>query len=165
MEFEDIYREYFRDVYLFLRSLSANADIAEEVAQQAFEKALGAIDRFDGRSDVRAWLFTIARNTYYSHLRAGKKLSPLPPGDVNAAADSFVGRMADEETAFAAHRLLHDMREPYKEVFMLRVFGELSFERIGSLFGKSAAWARVTYFRARRMLAGQMEAEYEKDKL
>lgn len=164
MEFEEIYREYFRDVYLFLRSISGNADLAEELTQQVFEKALRAIDRFDGRSNVRAWLFTIARNTYYSHVRDSRRETAMPPGDFAVEDDTFIGRMADEEAAFAAHRLLHSMREPYKEVFTLRVFGELSFERIGSLFGKSAAWARVTYFRARCMLAGQLEVNDE-DKL
>ena len=53
------------------------------------------------------------------------------------------------ESAFEIHRILHDLEEPYKEVFSLRVFGELSFKQIGQLFGKTESWARVTYHRAR----------------
>ena len=63
MDIETIYNDYFRDVYLFLRSLSAEAHIAEEITQETFARALAAIDSLDGRKDIRAWLFTIARNT------------------------------------------------------------------------------------------------------
>lgn len=60
--------------------------------------------------------------------------------------------LADRDTARQLHRLLHDLSEPYKEVFSLRIFGELPFAQIGELFGKTESWARVTYFRARQKL-------------
>ena len=68
-----------------------------------------------------------------------------------------VERMIDQELAFQIHQYLHQMKEPYKEVFLLRVFGELSFEKIGILFGKSASWARVTYYRAKVQIHEYME--------
>ena len=55
------------------------------------------------------------------------------------------------------HKILHDLKEPYKEVFNLRVFGELSFEKIGEIFGKSPGWARVTYFRAKQKITEKLE--------
>ena len=51
------------------------------------------------------------------------------------------------------------MEEPYKEVFQLRVFGELSFKEIGSIFGKTETWARVTYHRARMQIKERMEEQ------
>lgn len=59
------------------------------------------------------------------------------------------------------HRLLHDLAEPYKEVFMLRVFGELSFKQIADIFQKTDNWACVTYHRARNKILSQMEVENE----
>ena len=56
------------------------------------------------------------------------------------------------DTAMVLHRLLHALPEPYKEVFSLRILGELSFAQIGDLFGKSESWARVTYHRAKLKL-------------
>ena len=53
--------------------------------------------------------------------------------------------------------LLHDMEDPYKEVFELRVFGELSFAQIGAIFRKTESWARVTYHRARLKLKERMD--------
>ena len=134
MDFEQIYKSYFRDVFLYLCSLSANEDIAEEMAQETFAKALKSIDTFDGAKDIRAWLFTIAKNTYYTFC---KKQKIYANGEISEnVADvqiDLAERFADEENAFRIHQFLHDMNEPYKEVFSLRVFGELPFERIGRI--------------------------------
>lgn len=69
----------------------------------------------------------------------------------------IVNHLMNEEDAFIVHQFLHSMTDPYKEVFSLRTFGELSFEKIGRLFGKSAGWARVTYYRARKQIIEYME--------
>lgn len=167
MDFEHIYRLYFKDVFLYLRALSASADTAEEITQETFVKALKSIDTFDGSKDIRAWLFTIARNTYYTHCRrqsryADEELSENEP-DIQP---DFTERFADEESAFQIHRFLHGMDEPYKEVFSLRVFGELPFEKIGAIFGKSSGWARVTFYRAKKQIIEYMEVtEHENGKL
>lgn len=158
MDFESIYQSCFTDVFLYLRSLSSNGDIAEELTQETFSKALRAIDRFDGKTDIRAWLFTIAKNAYISYLRKQKHMSQSDfPQDVPDSRTHFSESIADEASAFLIHRFLHDMKEPYKEVFTLRVFGELSFEKIGALFSKSDGWARVTYYRARKQIIDYME--------
>lgn len=167
MDFEHIYRLYFKDVFLYLRALSASADTAEEITQETFVKALRSIDSFDGSKDIRAWLFTIARNTYYTHCRrqsryADEELSENEP-DIQP---DFTERFADEESAFQIHRFLHGMDEPYKEVFSLRVFGELPFEKIGAIFGKSSGWAKVTFYRAKKQIIEYMEVtEHENGKL
>lgn len=154
MDFEEIYSAYFKDVYRYVCGLSADAVIAEEVTQESFVKALKAVDRFDGRTDVRAWLFSIAKNTYYSHCRK-KKESAME--DTVVTDVSLSERLVDKETAFFIHQYLHNMDEPYKEVFYLRVFGELPFKKIGLLFGKSDDWARVTYYRAKKQIMAYME--------
>ena len=132
--------------------------LAEEITQETFFKALKAFEKFDGSKDIRSWLFTIARNGFYDHCRAQKRTisqeelpQELPEGV------RIEEQVEDEEQAFAIHQFLHSMAEPYKEVFTLRVFGELPFEKIGRLFGKSANWARVTFYRARVQITTQME--------
>ena len=62
------------------------------------------------------------------------------------------GQLLERETAWELHKLLHRLDEPYKEVFSLRVFGELSFSQIGQLFGKSDSWARLIFYRAKTEL-------------
>ncbi len=167
MDIESVYKQYFRDVFLYLRSLSADAGTAEEIAQETFMKALKSLDSFDGSRDIRAWLFTIARNTYYTFCRREHIYTDaaLSENEADAPAD-VIEQLADEETSFLIHQYLHDMKEPYKEVFTLRVFGELSFDQIGCLFGRSSGWARVSYYRAKKMIREYMEViEHEKDQL
>lgn len=159
MPFEKIYQRYFRDVYRFTLGLTQDEALAEEITQETFFKALKAVDRFDGSKDIRAWLFTIARNAYYSYCRAHKRT--LSQEDLPQELPDSVRieeRIEDEESAFAIHQFLHAMEEPYKEVFSLRVFGELPYEKIGRLFGKSANWARVTFYRAKLQITVHMEA-------
>jgi RNA polymerase sigma-70 factor (ECF subfamily) len=55
------------------------------------------------------------------------------------------------------HVLLHNLKEPYKEVFALRVFGELPFLQIGELFEKTDSWARLIFYRAKKQLQEGME--------
>ena len=158
MDFERVYTEYFKDVYLYLRSLSANEDTAEELTQEVFSKALKSLNRFDGSKDIRAWLFTIAKNTYFTLCRRQKLFiseeltEPIPDRRVQ-----FTEHLEDEAQAIQIHQFLHNKKDPYKEVFSLRVFGELSFEKIAMLFGKSPGWARVTYHRARKQIIAYME--------
>ena len=155
MDFEEIYKTYFHNVYLFVCSLTPDRNLAEEVTQETFVKAMRALDRFDGEKDVLAWLFTIARNTYFTHCRRQKHISDEPVQE--RCEDTILERMIDQEQAYLIHEYLHKMKEPYKEVFMLRVLGELPFDRIGRLFGKSDGWARVTYYRAKKEIMLYME--------
>lgn len=168
MDFDQIYEKYFKDVFLYLRSLSATADMAEELTQETFTKALKAIDSFDGSRDIRAWLFTIAKNTYYTYCRRQNIYVDADFDEQTAeVADTSkppAELLIDKESAFAIHQFLHTMKEPYKEVFNLRVFGELTFDKIGQLFGKSAVWARVTFQRAKIQVIEYMEVlENERD--
>ena len=63
----------------------------------------------------------------------------------------------DRDTSFRIHMALHALEEPYREVFELRVFGELSFREIGMIFGKTENWARVTYHRSKIKLQERMD--------
>ncbi len=164
MDFEEIYREYFQEVYLYIKSLSNDESVAEEITQAAFFKALKAIENFDGSKDIRAWLFTIAKNTYYSYYKINKRQIDIEDVEESNTRVQILQHLMNEEDAFIVHQFLHSMDEPYKEVFSLRTFGELPFEKIGRLFGKSAGWARVTFHRARKQIIDYMEEmNYERN--
>lgn len=164
MDFEEIYHEYFQEVFLFIKSLCHDERIAEEITQEAFFKALKSLEKFDGSKDIRAWLFTIAKNTYFSHYKKMRRQVNLDLIEEPMMEVQFVKHLMDEDDAFTVHQFIHSMNEPYKELFSLRTFGELPFEKIGKLFGKSAGWARVTFYRARKQILEYMEdMNYERD--
>lgn len=153
MDFDQIYNDYFQDVFYYLRSLSSNKEIAEDLTQDTFVKAMKSLDKYDGRKDIRAWLFTIAKNSFIDRCRKENHYARKQQTEVFADSEPcFIEEIMDQADAFQVHKILHEMSEPYKEVFSLRTFGELPFEQIGILFGKSASWARVTYYRAKQII-------------
>ena len=131
MDFESVYQRYFKAVFLFLRSISASEDMAEEITQETFTKALKAIDTFDGRKDIRAWLFTIARNTYYTHCKRQKIYVEEDIENMHLVnQEAFTSKIIDEESALLVHRFLHHMREPYKEVFTCASLASFLLKRL-----------------------------------
>ncbi|MBS4537391.1 sigma-70 family RNA polymerase sigma factor [Clostridium sp. D2Q-11] len=155
-ELEEIYNNYFKDVYFFIYSLSKDKHIAEDLTSETFIKAIKSIESFKGNCDIKVWLFQIAKNSYYSYIRKHKTLIELD--SVPEKKDDFdIERsVISSEESMKTHEILHNLSEPYKEVFSLRVFGELSFRQIGSLFGKTDNWACVTFHRARNKIREEM---------
>lgn len=154
-DFEHLYRTYYMQVYSFVMSLAKNQHTAEEITQKAFFKAMAGLKDWRGDSSEFTWLCTIARNLFMDECRRQKKTCELSTEGISE--NCIESKLADEEAAFGIHQVLHNLEEPYKEVFQLRVFGELPFEKIGKLFGKTENWARVTYHRARLKVQERME--------
>ena len=156
-DFQEVYNLYFRDVYRYALSLCRNASVAEEITQETFFKALAKLDSFDGRCKVSVWLCQIAKHTYISMCRKNKHLEYDTGAELTTSNGNIEEIIFDKETAFAIHKVLHALEEPYKEVFSLRTFGELSYKQIAELFGKTEAWARVTYHRARLKIKEELQ--------
>ena len=157
-EFERVYRMYFSEVEHYLLALSKDALLAEELTAQVFFRAMKALPEFRGDSDIRTWLCGIAKNLYISHLRQQRHADPVETELPDSGQDLEMG-LIEKDQAMRIHMLLHTLPEPYKEVFSLRVFGELSFQEIGTVFRKTANWACVTYHRARQRIKDAMEVQ------
>ncbi len=159
-EFEKIYRTYFDDVYLYIRRLSGDENIAEEITSETFFKAMRGISGFRGDCDIRVWLCQIAKNCYYTYLKKSKQTDSIDDMELSGllSEESTVEEQCmKHEEAARIRAVLHNVPEPYKEVFMWRVFAELSFKQIGQIFGKSGNWACVTYHRAKTMIQSRLE--------
>ena len=155
-DFDKIYAEYYSDVYKFVLTLCQNPTLAEEITQESFFKALKSIDSFNGNCKLSTWLCKIARNTFYSYTKKHNRQVDYPL-DAILSDENIEEQFADKEIAYAIHKVLHKLNEPYKEVFWLRIFGELSFAQIGALFEKTESWARVTYYRAKIMIKEELQ--------
>ena len=168
MDIEKLYREYFTPVYRYTLSLVHDPDMAEEITQETFFRALKKINDYRGEASLKVWLCQIARNLSFDTLKRQSKTTALTKHDDDESNDYELpaGSESDPEeqllrkqTAMKIHRILHDLKEPYKEVFQLRTFGDLSFAEIGELFGKSESWARVTYYRSRMMIKEELDED------
>lgn len=160
MDLEQIYETYFKSVYLYMWRLSGNEHLAEEITSETFFKAIKSIESFRGECDMRIWLCQIAKNTYYSYIKKRDKTLSVAETELQDVVDTdaFIAEhiIAKEEVQ-QIRKILHELPDPYKEVFMWRVFGELSFKAIGDLYNKTDNWACVTYHRARKMIKGRLE--------
>lgn len=157
---EELYKDYFHDVYLYIRSLSADEHLAEDITQETFFRAMKSVDSFRGDCDIRVWLCQIAKNLLFTHSKKSNRFTGEEiPETFADSKPSIEDMVAYEQQSMDIHRVLHTLSEPYKEVFTLRVFSELSFRQIGDIFGKTESWARVTFHRAKLKIIDELEVQ------
>ena len=154
---EKLYEAFYMKVFSYVMTLAKDRNDAEEITQETFFMAISTDKSFKGDSDSFTWLCAIAKNIFIDqkrhYARQDDELSEELP-DMDKGLEE---KLADRETSLRIHIVLHQLEEPYKEVFQLRIFGELSFAEIGSIFGKTETWARVTYHRARVKIKERMD--------
>lgn len=176
MDFEEIYQQYAQMLYHYLFGLCHDSALAEDIVQTTFLKAIEKADSFQEKSKLSTWLFEIAKNQYRDYLRKKEHANisiehlsqsedgePTGTKEMSDPKPSVLENMIEGEDAKQLRKYLHELPEPYKEVFMLRVYAECSYKEIGDMFGKSEVWGRVTYFRAREKLVERWMTE-KKDK-
>lgn len=150
--FEKLYETYYMRVYSYVMALAKRRHMAEEITQEAFYKAFTAKSSYRGEANEVTWLCAIAKNLYLDELRRQSKSTEI---DFDAEVDSGIdieSEVEDKDASCRIHQALQKLEEPYRKVFELRIFGELSFREIGSICGKTENWSRVTYHRAKLKL-------------
>ena len=158
MEMEDIdtISRYYKIVFGYVFSLCGNRELTEDIVQDTFVKAILHEKSFRGDCKMESWLCQIAKNIYYSYLRKKKGQEPAERG---YAEHDFVHKLEEKDTAKAVLKVLHELPEPYREVFYLHVFGEVALVEIAELFGKSPSWAGVTYYRAKQKISDKLKED------
>ncbi len=154
---EKLYEAFYMKVFSYVMTLTSDREDAKEITQETFFRAISTEHSFRGESDSYTWLCAIAKNLFIDEKRRHSRFEQVELEEQQDTGKSFEKSLMDSDTSIRVHRVLHEMEEPYKEVFQLRIFGELSFKEIGSIFGKTETWARVTYHRARIMIKERME--------
>ncbi|MBR0128060.1 MAG: RNA polymerase sigma factor [Firmicutes bacterium] len=161
-DLDRIYQDNFIKVYRYTLSMSGDPHLAEDITQETFFKAMQKLDGFRGDCSLTTWLCRIARNLYLNSKSRQKRsqdyLKEHPPEMVNP--DSAERELIRKEQASEIIAAMQRLEEPYKEVFSLRSFSDLSFKEIGRMFGKNDSWARVTYHRAKLKVKEELKDEY-----
>ena len=144
--FSDIYTLYFEDVYKYLLALCHDEELAEELAQDTFFKAMKSYENFRGDCKITTWLCQIAKHSFFLYEKHRKRNI-----DLNSVENEIVDTnsieilLGQREQAFGIHKLLHNLPEPYQD--------------IAKLFGKTESWARVTFHRAKLKIIEQVKEE------
>lgn len=158
--FEELYNTHGKPVYRFLLSLTGDEPLAEELLQETFYQAFLHIDRFEGRSSLYTWLCRIGKNAWLRECRRRSRYADtawedLPLADPGPTPEETVLR---RETLRQIQQAVLRLEDPYKEVFILHIYGDLKLKDIAALNGKSESWARVTYHRARQQILMEVSA-------
>lgn len=164
-EFKKLYEIYSKDLLNYLFYLTNDHSLAEELVQETFYQAFLSIHRFQGKSKVKTWLFQIAKHVYYKHLKKNPFLVKLNFDDSSesiADLETPETILQQKEDDKFLHFTITVLKEPYKQVMILRAFNELSFKEIGDIFFKNENWARVTFYRAKLQLHDILKKEVRK---
>ncbi|MBO4563742.1 MAG: RNA polymerase sigma factor [Clostridia bacterium] len=157
--FRQLYESCSREIYLYLLSLTKDSRLAEDLMQDTFLKALLSLD--DSHANLKAWLYTVARNLFYDHVRRKKRESSFEEAQ---AADASVGpdELLMEKLQNEALRDAIMHLDPIKrEVIVLQYFSGLSAKEIAQVMRISNENVRVISFRAKKEMKRFMEEEYE----
>ncbi|MGM9635891.1 MAG: RNA polymerase sigma factor [Candidatus Avispirillum sp.] len=155
-DFEKLFNENRDFVFKYLMKLTRSTSLAEELTQETFFRAYMNYSSLRNKEKAPVWLCQIAKNTYYTWYNEQKKTVPLETAEFNDSHENIEDAFVRKELSQKALACLHSLEEPYKEVFMLSVFGGFSLKDISSIFGKSESWARVTFYRAKQKISEKM---------
>lgn len=152
---EEIYKEYSITVYKYLFCLTQNRDISEELTQETFAIAVEDIKKFRGECKLSVWLCQIAKHLWYKELKKRKKNANVSFEEVNDTIlydESLEEIICEKEEKLKLFKDMQKLDEKSREVMYLRMVGNLSYEEIGEILGKTANWSRVTFYRAKQKI-------------
>lgn len=165
---EKLYKDSIKTVYGYMYSLCGNAELANDLTQETYLKAIESIDRYNGQCKFSVWLCQIGKHLWYQYL--AKQGREIPAGDdIFILKDADRHQMSAEDTYIATDELhnlfdiIVSLDESYRQVLLLRLVFELSFKEIGLYLSRTENWARVTYYRGKEKVLNIWENRYGKD--
>ena len=153
---EEIYKEYFSIIYKYLCSLSHNENIAEELAQETFYRAVKNIKKYKGTCKMSTWLCQIAKNLWYAELKKEKRNLDIDIEEMYESPD-ILEEYINKEQKMELYKKIAKLDDKTKEVIYLRLNG-VTFKEIGEILGKNENWAKIIFYRGKEKLK-----ESEKD--
>jgi len=169
-EFEAIVLPHLNAAYNLARWLTRNDHDAEDLVQAAFMRAFRFFDGFRG-GDVRVWLLTIVRHTYYTNLRDSRHeqgnvaFDEEMHLDENGELDSSNGRAGDSpesilsrgDTRNAVNQALERLPYTYREIVVLKEMDDLSYKEIAEVAGIPIGTVMSRLSRGRKLLLAYLK--------
>ncbi|GAA0454279.1 RNA polymerase sigma factor [Alkalibacillus silvisoli] len=152
----DWFYQYNHDVYNFLIYYTGRRD-PEDLVQEVFIKAIKGLDKFDGKSSPKTWLFSIARNVAIDDIRKLKRRGMDQNVDLDEAYN--IGHhitpdkiVQEDEEKQELYKAINSLKSNYREALILRGIKELSVSETASVLNWSNQKVRTTYSRALKAL-------------
>ena len=151
---EEIYKKYSKLVYKYLYGFCRDCEIAEDLTQETFYKAIKGINKFSNECKMNTWLCKIAKNVWIDYLK--KKKIDMPLEEELILESSFEKDFEDKNNLVNLYKAIHKLDENTREVFYLRINSEFSFKEIGDILDRTEEWARIVFYRGKIKLREDM---------
>ena len=162
-EFEAIALEHFDALYNTALRLTRDPSEAEDLVQETFLKAFRFLHRFEPGTNMKAWLFTILRNTYINAYRKAARQQRVDFEQVVPlyAASETTAEWSDRQSVEEmlryvvqddVKRALDELPEDYRMVVLLADLEDFSYKEIASIVGCPVGTVMSRLFRGRRLL-------------
>lgn len=157
---EKLFYTYYKEIYRYLYSLTHDVSLSEDLASEVFLEVVKSIASFRGESDIKTWMFSIARHKWCDYLRKKHRQVETETlteflGSTEKGPDE---RYLDRELLEQIEVLLEAEPERTRKVVRMRMEG-FSFHEIGKALGISESSARVIYFRTKEKIRQILEKE------
>lgn len=152
---KEIYEEYSSTVYKYLFCLTHSEDISEDLTQETFAIAVKEIDKFKGECKISVWLCQIAKHLWYKKLKKKSKENTISLNELEndiEDIETIEESVLKQEEKIQFFKDIRKLDNDSREVVYLRMIGNLNFIEIGEILGKTANWARVTFYRAKQKI-------------
>lgn len=166
-EFNKLYKEYYPRIFAFLYKMCSNHFLTEELAQETFLQAYKSLHKFHGDCELFTWLVAIAKHVYYQYLRKNRLRFEATSLDYMVEA-YYADTLANPEDTYqkkavaqAVRRMILQIPEKYKNVVILRIYGDMPFAQVAKALGISESSAKVIFFRAKKMMMEELKHELE----
>lgn len=158
---QQVYHKYHREIYLYLYSLCKNHEVAEDLTQETFLKAMLSLS--ETHANIRAWLYLVARNLYFNYSKKENRNVSLDEGEMESAfyvdsAKETLERILTDERRRLLYQALKKLDERSREILTLQYFCNLSQKEIAALLKLNPENVRVLSYRGKRRLKEYMEA-------
>ncbi len=170
---QELFNQYYKDIYKYIYSLCRDTSVSEEITSEVFVEVVKSIATFRGESDIKTWLFSIARNKWYTYLRKKSnqikieslhdlydynflEINQNTTGNKNNSSENIEEEIFYKELKRAISEILES--ELSRKIFNMRIDG-YSYVEIAAICNISESSARVVFFRTKNKLKKILKKE------
>ena len=154
----ELFDQHYKDVYMYLLSLCHDASLAEDLTSEVFLELVKSIATFRGESDIKTWLFSIARHRWYAYLR--RKSRQVETESMELLYDRGLEDMGQSDENKDLSSVIESFlkSELTRKIFYMRLEG-WSYYEIGKAVNIAENSARVAFFRVKAKMKKYLEKE------
>ena len=162
MDINELYAEYFNDVYRFIFSLTKNKSLTEDIVQETFTRAYLNLDSFRNKPN-KAWLFMVSRNIFYDYLRKNKRIADIEYdfSNIPDLLESPENKLLEKENIEKLHNEIMKLKNNYREAIICFYVNDLTYKEAAKKMNITESNFKSILFRAKQNLKRSLKRKGE----